>query len=64
MKTFLRPLSAEEEVHYLRVLHGEDEKEAALAREILIERNLRLVAHVAKKYAGFGEEQEEIGRAH
>ncbi len=60
MKTFLRPLSAEEEVHYLRVLHGEDEKEAALAREILIERNLRLVAHVAKKYAGFGEEQEDL----
>ena len=60
MKTFLRPLSAEEEVHYLRVLHGEDEKEAALAREILIERNLRLVAHVAKKYAGFGEAQEDL----
>lgn len=60
MKTFLRPLSAEEELHYLRVLHGDDEKEAKLAREILIERNLRLVAHVAKKYAGFGEEQEDL----
>lgn len=60
MKTFLRPLSAEEERHYLRILHGEDEKEAAHAREVLIERNLRLVAHVAKKYAGFGEEQEDL----
>lgn len=31
-----------------------------MARQILIERNLRLVAHVAKKYAGAGEEMEDL----
>lgn len=60
LKTFLTPLSAEEESEYLKILHGDDEKAAFEARQILIERNLRLVAHVAKKYAGFGEEQEDL----
>lgn len=60
MKAFLTPLSAKEETYYLSILHGDDEKAAFEARQILIERNLRLVAHVAKKYAGFGEEQEDL----
>jgi len=44
--SFPRPLSEEEERHYLT-----QAKEGNLeARNILIERNLRLVAHIMKKY--------------
>lgn len=46
MKTFKKPLSPEEEKDYLaRYKEGDME-----ARNLLIEHNLRLVAHVAKKY--------------
>ena len=43
---FPEPLNAEEEKEYLERYEKGDEE----ARNILIERNLRLVAHVAKKY--------------
>ena len=44
--SFPRPLSEAEEQHYLaRAKEGDLE-----ARNILIERNLRLVAHIMKKY--------------
>ena len=42
--SFPKPLSAEEEQHYL-ALSAEGDMEA---RNILIERNLRLVAHIMK----------------
>ncbi len=46
MKTFPKPLSASEEKDYLeRYKEGDQE-----ARAALIERNMRLVAHVIKKY--------------
>lgn len=60
MKTFQQPLSTEEEADYLRAMHEENQEAACEARQILIERNLRLVAHVAKKYTGFGEELEDL----
>lgn len=60
MKTFQKPLSDQEETLYLTQMRGQDRIEAFEARQVLIERNLRLVAHVAKKYAGFGEEQEDL----
>ena len=44
--SFPKPLTAEEERHYLR-LASEGNLEA---RNILVERNLRLVAHIMKKY--------------
>lgn len=44
---FPEPLSAEEEKIYLQMLKNGDKE----ARAILIERNLRLVAHVCKKYS-------------
>ncbi len=44
--SFPKPLSAEEEALYLEKYAQGDES----ARNILIERNLRLVAHIAKKY--------------
>ena len=45
--SFPKPLSKEEEQKYIELWENGDEK----ARNILIERNLRLVAHIAKKYA-------------
>ncbi|MCC8102281.1 MAG: RNA polymerase sporulation sigma factor SigK [Clostridiales bacterium] len=46
METFKKPLSSEEEKAYLvRYQKGDME-----ARNLLIEHNLRLVAHIAKKY--------------
>lgn len=60
MKTFKQPLSAVEEAHYIQALQSEDRNEAAAAREILIERNLRLVAHIAKKYQNVDEDMEDL----
>lgn len=60
MKTFEQPLSAKEETEYLKIMHGEDIEEAHRARQTLIERNLRLVAHVSKKYMGCGEDMEDL----
>lgn len=45
--TFAPPLTRDEEKKYLQLLKNGDSK----ARKILIERNLRLVAHIAKKYS-------------
>ena len=60
MKTFEQPLSAKEETEYLEIMNGEDLEAAHRARQILIERNLRLVAHVSKKYMGCGEDMEDL----
>lgn len=45
--SFPKPLTAEEEREYLKLYRDGDKN----ARNVLIERNLRLVAHIAKKYA-------------
>ncbi|MBO5030688.1 MAG: RNA polymerase sporulation sigma factor SigK [Lachnospiraceae bacterium] len=60
MKTFEQPLSAKEETAYLEIMNGGDLEAAHKARQILIERNLRLVAHVSKKYMGCGEDMEDL----
>lgn len=60
MKTFSQPLSASEEAYYLRLLKEGNGDEAEKAREILIERNLRLVAHIAKKYQNVDEDMEDL----
>ena len=54
--SFPKPLTAEEERHYLK-LAGEGD---LAARNILIERNLRLVAHVMKKYYACTSDQEDL----
>lgn len=56
MKTFLKPLTSEEESYYLQ-----EYKQGNLeAKKILIERNLRLVAHIVKKYQGAPEEMDDL----
>jgi len=50
VKTFQQPLSKKEEDDYLFLLKHGTPQESQEAKEILIERNLRLVAHIAKKY--------------
>ena len=56
MKTFLKPLTPEEERHYLQ-----EYKQGSLeAKNILIERNLRLVAHIVKKYQVDSEELDDL----
>ena len=56
MKTFLMPLNAEEEIYYLKKMKEGDLE----AKYILIERNLRLVAHIAKKYQSAEEDTEDL----
>lgn len=60
MKTFQKPLTSGEEAEYIRLLREGSEEEARRAKEILIERNLRLVAHVAKKYQNVDEDMEDL----
>lgn len=47
MKTFQSPLTSQEEQKYLKLYKENNDLEA---KNILIERNLRLVAHIVKKY--------------
>jgi RNA polymerase sporulation-specific sigma factor len=60
LKTFSKPLSASEEAYYLRLLKEGSGEEAERAKNILIERNLRLVAHIAKKYQNVDEDMEDL----
>ena len=54
--SFPRPLTAKEEAYYLdRAAQGDTE-----ARNILVERNLRLVAHIMKKYYTQTADQEDL----
>lgn len=54
--SFPKPLSAEEEKKYLELAKGGDKA----ARETLVRHNLRLVAHVVKKYSNAGEADDLI----
>ncbi len=54
--SFPKPLSAKEEQHYLALAAQGDLN----ARNILIERNLRLVAHIMKKYYTQTSDQEDL----
>lgn len=56
MKTFPKPLTAGEEKEYLKRCKEGDEE----AKAILIERNLRLVAHIIKKYQYTDYETEDL----
>ena len=54
--SFPKPLSAKEEQEYLEKAAAGDLE----ARNILIERNLRLVAHIMKKYYAQTSDQEDL----
>lgn len=54
--SFPKPLSAKEEQHYLTLAAQGDLN----ARNVLIERNLRLVAHIMKKYYTQTSDQEDL----
>ena len=56
VQLFPEPLSSEEERMYLEKLSTGNEE----SRNILIERNLRLVAHVAKKYSTSNVDQDDL----
>ncbi|GEA16001.1 sporulation sigma factor SigK [Moorella sp. E308F] len=53
---FPQPLSEEEEQKYLELWQQGDQK----ARNILIEHNLRLVAHITKKFENTGEDNDDL----
>ena len=53
---FPKPLTPEEERHYLTLASQGDLE----ARNVLIERNLRLVAHIMKKYYASESDQEDL----
>lgn len=54
--TFPQPLSEEEEARYLELLKQGDEN----ARNVLAERNLRLVAHIVKKFDTTREDNDDL----
>ncbi|MEF9961852.1 MAG: RNA polymerase sporulation sigma factor SigK [Erysipelotrichaceae bacterium] len=54
--SFLQPLNKEDEAHYISLLVDKDEE----ARNQLIEHNLRLVAHIVKKYDIKKEQREDL----
>ena len=60
MQTFQKPLTSGEEAYYVHLLREGSREEAKKAKDILIERNLRLVAHVAKKYQNVDEDMEDM----
>ena len=56
MKTFLPPLTQQEEKEYVARMKGGSME----AKHTLVERNMRLVAHIVKKYQNVDEEMEEL----
>lgn len=54
--SFPQPLTAEEEIKYMELYKNGSED----ARNTLIERNLRLVAHIVKKYSTFGNDCDDL----
>ncbi|UWP58908.1 RNA polymerase sporulation sigma factor SigK [Ruminococcus gauvreauii] len=56
MKTFQKPLTIEEERQYFQKYKQGDMD----AKNILIERNLRLVAHIVKKYQGTDTDTDDL----
>lgn len=54
--SFPKPLSKEKEQEYLTLSAAGDKD----AKEILVKHNLRLVAHIAKKYSNYGDNDELI----
>ena len=60
MQTFQKPLTSGEEAHYVQLLKNGSAEERQEAKDVLIERNLRLVAHIVKKYQNVDEDIEDL----
>ncbi len=56
VNSFPQPLNSEEEQYYVEAYRNGNEE----ARNILIERNLRLVAHIVKKYGSCGSDSDDL----
>lgn len=56
ISSFPQPLSSEEEKYYLERYQSGDQT----AKNILIERNLRLVAHIVKKYTNANSDMDDL----
>jgi len=54
--SFPQPLKPDEEIEYMKEYKNGNED----ARNILIERNLRLVAHIVKKYSSIGNDNDDL----
>ena len=54
--SFPNPLTEKEEQHFVKLLEQDD----PTAKAVLIEHNLRLVNHIAKKYTSFSNNQDDI----
>lgn len=57
LKSFEKPLTPEEEYDYLTKFKVDKDESAKV---VLIERNMRLVAHIAKKYNNSSEDQDDL----
>ncbi len=63
---FPQPLSRQDEAHYLEILSKSKlepftvTNEVEKARNTLVEHNLRLIAHLVKKYDGTGEDSDDL----
>ncbi|MDL2289145.1 RNA polymerase sporulation sigma factor SigK [Clostridia bacterium OttesenSCG-928-F22] len=55
-KSFSKPLTQEEEKKYLEAYFAGDTS----AKDVLIEKNMRLVAHISKKYSSAGVDNEDL----
>lgn len=60
MKTFQKPLTQAEEARYIRMLREGTGEQVKEAKEILVERNMRLVAHIVRKYQNTDEELDDL----
>lgn len=54
--SFPQPLTSEEEKEYLEAFFNGDMN----AKNVLVERNLRLVAHIVKKYNNYSKESDDL----
>lgn len=57
VKSFEKPLTPKEEMYYLTLFKDMKDQNA---KEVLIERNMRLVAHISKKYNSSGEDLDDL----
>ncbi len=58
--SFPKPLTAEEERKLLNQYKNGNDAAKNEAKNILVERNLRLVAHIVKKYSNYNKENEDL----